>query len=98
MHIRNNEAFATADKLPDVLLDAKQNSAWQEAYGSSSNFWDWLDEKIPGHDGALTPRPERAVWATGMWGYGLEKFKAFSIPYGKLGHPSDGYVQLTDVR
>ena len=81
--VRNNEVFAAADKLPDVLFNAKQTSAWQEAYGTTSNFWDWLDDRIPGTGGALVPRPERAIYAVGMWDYGLEKIKAAAIPFGK---------------
>lgn len=80
--------FTAAGKLPDVLFNAKQTSPWQEAYGTASDFWGWLDEGIPGPDGTLVPRPERAVWTSGMWDYGLENIKAIAMPYGKYHHTS----------
>lgn len=96
--VSNNAVFfAAADKLPDVLFNAKQNSAWQEAYGTASDFWDWLDDEIPGPDGTLVPRPERVVYVTGMWDYGLEKIKAAAVPYGKCHHSSGRYAQLTII-
>ncbi|PCH43626.1 S-adenosyl-L-methionine-dependent methyltransferase [Wolfiporia cocos MD-104 SS10] len=94
--VHSAEAFSATEKLPAALYDSLQRSgnslrksAFQIAYGIDADFWHWLEEMVERPDGTLGPRPEREVWRTGMWGFGLQHIQAPAVcddyPWNELG-------------
>ncbi|KZT03249.1 S-adenosyl-L-methionine-dependent methyltransferase [Laetiporus sulphureus 93-53] len=87
------EVYTASDKLPTVLYGSfdkpSRKSAFQEAYATDKDFWEWLEQMVELPDGAVAPRPEREIWRTGIWEFGAGPVSAPAVcddfPWKSLG-------------
>ncbi|OSX68054.1 hypothetical protein POSPLADRAFT_1043216 [Postia placenta MAD-698-R-SB12] len=79
---------AVTEKLPAVLFDpvkthsrSPRESAFQEAYGTNSTLWEYLEEPVEQPDGTMGPRPAFNTWIGGMMAAGRAESSATYVDY-----------------
>ena len=81
------EVYTASDKLPTVLYGSfdkpSRKSAFQEAYATDKDIWEWLEQMVELPDGTVVPRPEREIWRTGMWEFGAGPVSAPALCDGE---------------